>query len=106
MTNWKWYDTIYTERYMRTEKENPEGYAENSPVYFADRLKGNYLIVHGQADDNVHFQHTTEMVNQLVQRNKDFDMLFYPNNNHGIYSGQYIRLHLYKQMTEFVMNKI
>ncbi|RMD68795.1 MAG: S9 family peptidase, partial [Bacteroidetes bacterium] len=84
VTNWKWYDTIYTERYMRTASENPEGYEQNSPVNFADRLKGNYLIIHGMGDDNVHFQHTAEMVNALIAANKQFDTYFYPNRNHGI----------------------
>ena len=65
VTNWKWYDSVYTERYMRTDKENEEGYYDNSPVHFADRLEGNYLLVHGMADDNVHFQNTAEMVNAL-----------------------------------------
>ncbi len=105
VTNWKWYDTIYTERYMRTSAENPSGYADNSPVYFADQLKGNYLIVHGIADDNVHFQNTTEMVNALVMANKQFDTYFYPNRNHGIYGGP-TRLHLYNKMTRFLLEKL
>jgi dipeptidyl-peptidase-4 len=105
VTNWKWYDTIYTERYMRTEEENPSGYADNSPVYFADQLKGNYLIVHGLADDNVHFQNTTEMINALVMANKHFDMYIYPNRNHGIYGGS-TRLHLYNKMTGFLLEKL
>ncbi|MFT5262677.1 MAG: dipeptidyl-peptidase-4 [Polaribacter sp.] len=105
VTNWKWYDSIYTERYMRTNEENPSGYADNSPVYFADQLKGNYLIVHGVADDNVHFQNTTEMVNALVMANKQFDTYFYPNRNHGIYGGP-TRLHLYNKMTRFLLEKL
>lgn len=105
VTNWKWYDSIYTERYMRTTTENPEGYQDNSPVYFADRLKGNYLLVHGMADDNVHFQHTAEMVNALVNANKQFDTYFYPNRNHGIYGGT-TRLHLYTKMTNFLLEKL
>ena len=84
VTNWKWYDTIYTERYMRTLAENEEGYRDNSPIYFADQLKGNYLLVHGMGDDNVHFQHTAEMANALIMANKQFDTYFYPNRNHGI----------------------
>jgi dipeptidyl-peptidase-4 len=105
VTNWKWYDTIYTERYMRTVEENEEGYRQNSPVYFADRLKGNYLLVHGMGDDNVHFQHTAEMVNALVMANKQFDTYFYPNRNHGIYGGT-TRLHLYQKMTDFLNEKL
>ena len=105
VTNWKWYDTIYTERYMRTDDENPEGYKENSPVYFADQLKGNYLLVHGNADDNVHFQNSAEMANALIKANKQFDTYFYPNRNHGIF-GNNARLHLYSKMTNFLLEKL
>lgn len=105
VTNWKWYDSIYTERYMRTLKENEKGYAENSPVYFADRLKGNYLLVHGIGDDNVHFQHAAEMANALIKVNKQYDTYFYPNRNHGIYGGL-TRLHLYTKMTNFLKDKL
>ena len=105
VTNWKWYDSIYTERYMQTEKENTEGYKNNSPVYFADGLKGNYLIVHGMADDNVHFQNSVEMVDALEKANKQFDTYYYPNKNHGIFGGL-TRLHLYTKMTNFLMEKL
>jgi len=101
VTNWKWYDTIYTERFMRTEKENPSGYFDNSPVNFADRLKGNYFLAHGMGDDNVHFQHTAEMANALINANKQFVNYAYPNRNHGIYGGN-TRLHLYQAMTDFL----
>ncbi|TXB63183.1 S9 family peptidase [Phaeodactylibacter luteus] len=105
VTNWKWYDTIYTERYMQTYKENEAGYRDNSPVYFADRLKGDYLLVHGLGDDNVHFQHTAEMANALIAANKQFDTYFYPNRNHGIY-GDNARLHLYQKMTDFLEDSL
>ena len=105
VTNWKWYDSVYTERYMRTDKENEEGYYDNSPVHFADRLEGNYLLVHGMADENVHFQNTAEMVNALVRHNKQFDTYFYPNRNHGIFGGN-TRLHLFTKMTNFVLEKL
>jgi len=105
VTNWKWYDSIYTERYMRTEKENESGYEDNSPVNFTDLLKGKYLLVHGGADDNVHFQNTAEMVNALVRSNKQFDTYFYPNRNHGIYGGT-TRLHLYNKMTNFILDNL
>ncbi len=105
VTNWKWYDTIYTERFMRTAKENPEGYRDNSPIYFADQLKGAYLLVHGVADDNVHFQNTVEMANALIRANKQFDTYFYPNRNHGIY-GQNARIHLYTKMTNFLLENL
>jgi dipeptidyl-peptidase-4 len=105
VTNWKWYDTIYTERYMRTYAENKEGYDENSPIHYADRLKGDLLLVHGMGDDNVHFQHTAEMANALIMNNKQFDTYFYPNRNHGIYGGP-TRLHLYTKMTDFLLEHL
>lgn len=105
VTSWRWYDTIYTERYMRTEQENEEGYIQNSPVYFADRLKGNYLLVHGSTDDNVHFQNSMEMAGALIRANKQYDTYTYPGRNHGIY-GDNARLHLYTKMTNFLNEKL
>lgn len=102
VTHWKWYDNIYTERYMRTVSENPKGYEENAPVNFAGQLKGKYLLIHGMADDNVHFQHTAEMANALINEDKQFDTYFYPNKNHSINGGN-SRLHLYRKMTDFLM---
>lgn len=101
VTNWKWYDTIYTERYMRTKRENNEGYRANSPVHFAHLLEGEYMIVHGLSDDNVHFQHTAEMVRALNLENKDYELYIYPNNNHSIVFRN-ARYHLYTQMTNFL----
>ncbi len=105
VTNWKWYDSIYTERYMRTYKENQAGYDENSPINYADQLKGRLLLVHGMGDDNVHFQHTAEMANALIMNNKQFETYFYPNRNHGIYGGP-TRLHLYTKMTNFLLDAL
>lgn len=105
VTSWKWYDTVYTERYMRTLSENKDGYNENSPVYFADKLKGNYLLIHGIADDNVHYQNAAEMMNALISANKQFDTYSYPNRNHGIY-GDNARAHLWTKMNNFIFNKI
>lgn len=105
VTNWKWYDSIYTERYMRRTSDNQKGYDENSPVNFADRLKGNYLLIHGMADDNVHFQNTVEMADALIRNKKQFETYFYPNKNHGI-GGVQARMHLFTRMTDFIMNKI
>lgn len=87
VTHYKFYDSIYTERYMRTPKENEKGYEENAPLNWADKLKGNLLICHGTADDNVHVQNTYELSERLVQANKQFDMGIYLNRNHGIYGG-------------------
>ena len=105
VTNWKWYDNIYTERYMRTVQENPNGYKDNSPINFVDQLNGEYLLVHGMGDDNVHFQHTAELVNALVDADKQYDTYFYPNRNHGIYGGN-TRFHLYTKMTQFLDDKL
>ncbi|MBX2891473.1 MAG: S9 family peptidase [Saprospiraceae bacterium] len=106
VTNWKWYDTAYTERYMRTTKDNARGYEDNSPINFADRLRGgNYLICHGMADDNVHWQQTTEMINALVKANKQFETYYYPNRNHGIY-GKNATRHLFTKLTAFVLGKL
>ncbi len=105
VTNWRYYDTIYTERFMRTPQENPDGYDENSPIHFADGMKGKLLLVHGMGDDNVHFQNSTEMVKALVDANKQFDMQFYPNKNHGIRGGN-TSFHLYKKMSEFVLENL
>ena len=106
VTNWKWYDTIYTERYMRTRKENEKGYEQNSPINFVELFdKGSYLLVHGVADDNVHFQHTAEMANALIRHKKQFDTYFYPNRNHGIYGGN-ARIHLYTKMTNFLLDNL
>ena len=98
VTNWRYYDNIYTERYMRTPQENAEGYDSNSPINHVDSLKGSYLLIHGSADDNVHYQNSMEMVDALVNANKQFDLMIYPNKNHGIYGGN-TRLHLYNKMT-------
>lgn len=105
VTSWRWYDTIYTERYMRTEEENPDGYAENSPVYFADQLKGNYLLIHGMSDDNVHFQNAAEMAEALIRANKQYDTYYYPNRNHGIY-GNNGRLHLFTKINNYLKEKL
>jgi len=106
VTNWRYYDNIYTERFMRTPQENPEGYDENSPVNHVDKLKGNLLIVHGTADDNVHFQNSIDLTAALVKANKQFDMQFYPNSNHGIYTGKNTRYHLYSLLTEYVIRTL
>jgi len=105
VTNWKWYDSVYTERYMQTHEENELGYEENSPTNFAEQLEGSYLLVHGLADDNVHFQNTAEMANELIAKNKQFDTMIYPNRNHGI-SGDNAKLHLYTLMTKFLNEKL
>ena len=105
VSNWRYYDTIYTERYLKTPQLNPKGYDQNSPINFVSGLKGNLLLVHGTGDDNVHFQNSMELVNALVNANKQFDVFFYPNRNHGIYGG-YTRYHLFKKMTNFLLENL
>ena len=106
VTSWRFYDTVYTERYMTTPQENPTGYDENSPINYVDELKGKYLIIHGSGDDNVHPQNTMRMVNALVEANKQFDMFIYPDRTHGIYRGKNTRLNLFTKMTDFVLENL
>ena len=105
VTTWRYYDTIYTERYLQTPQENPQGYDENSPINFAGLMKGKYLLIHGTADDNVHYQNAVEMAEALIQKNKEFEFMTYPDKNHGIYGGN-TRLHLYQKMTDFILNNL
>ncbi len=105
VTNWRFYDTIYTERFMQTPQENIGGYDNNSPIKYVDKLKGKYLLIHGSADDNVHYQNSMIMSEALVQANKEFDMHIYTNKNHGIYGG-YTRLHLYRKMTNYIKENL
>lgn len=103
-TNWKFYDTVYTERYMRTPKENPDGYAVN-PIERAAKLHGALLICHGLADDNVHPQNTFEYAEALVQADKDFKEIYYTNRNHSIYGGN-TRNHLMRQIANFFIDEL
>ncbi|MCL2245778.1 MAG: S9 family peptidase [Lentimicrobiaceae bacterium] len=105
VTNWRYYDNIYTERFQRTPQENPEGYDENSPVFWADKLQGKFLMVHGTADDNVHFQNAIDLATALNNAGKQYEMFFYPNKNHHITGGN-TRLHLYTMMTEFIFKNL
>ncbi|MET1258961.1 S9 family peptidase [Flagellimonas sp. DF-77] len=105
VTSWRFYDTIYTERFMRTPQENPEGYDNESPFNYPELLKGKYLLVHGSGDDNVHVQNSMRMIEALIQANKPFDWAIYPDKNHGIYGGN-TRLHLFTKMTEFVRQNL
>ena len=105
VTSWRFYDSIYTERYMTTPQENASGYDDNSPINHVDKLKGDFLLVHGSADDNVHVQNTMQMIEALIQANKQFDWAIYPDKNHGIYGGN-TRLHLYTKMTNFIKENL
>lgn len=105
VTSWRFYDSIYTERYMMTPQENASGYDDNSPINHVEKLKGDYLLIHGSADDNVHLQNTMRLVEALIQADKPFEWAIYPDKNHGIYGGN-TRLHLYKKMTNFINDKL
>ena len=105
VTNWRYYDTVYTERFMRTPQENAKGYDENSPTEFANLLKGKFLLIHGTADDNVHFQNSMEFAEALIQNKKQFEFMAYPDKNHGIYGGN-TRPQLYQMMTDFLLKNL
>ena len=105
VTNWRFYDSVYTERFLQTPAENASGYDENSPINHVSKLKGKYLLIHGTADDNVHVQNTMLMAEALVQANKQFDWAIYPDKNHGIYGGK-TRLQLYTKMTNFIKDNL
>lgn len=105
VSHWKFYDTIYTERYMRTPKENPEGYESGSPINYVKGLRGKYLLVHGTGDDNVHVQNTMVLSNALVEAGKPFHQFLYPDRAHGM-SGRGAHMHLYSMMTEFVKENL
>lgn len=105
VTTWRYYDNVYTERFMRTPQENPKGYDDNSPINHVEKLKGNYLLVHGTADDNVHFQNAVDLMTALIKANKQFEQFSYPNKNHSIYGGN-TRYHLYTLMTDFILRKL
>lgn len=105
VTTWRFYDNIYTERFLQRPQDNPQGYDENSPLNFADQLEGNYLLIHGTGDDNVHFQNALHLINALERAGKQFEMRIYPNKNHSIYGGN-TRLNLYQLMTDFIFRKL
>lgn len=105
VTTWRYYDTIYTERYLGLPQNNAAGYDDNSPIQHADKLKGNYMLIHGTGDDNVHYQNAVDYHNALISAGKQFDSFHYPNRNHGIYGGN-TRLHLYTMMTDFILENL
>ena len=106
VSNQRFYDTIYQERYMGLPKDNEQGYEEGSPINFAHKLQGNLLIVHGTADDNVHYQNFERLVNELIRYNKTFTMMSYPNRSHGIYEGENTMRHLYELLTRYLLDKM
>ncbi len=104
VTSWRFYDTIYTERYMRTPQENPDGYDDNSPINHVEKLRGKFMIIHGTADDNVHLQNTIEMVDRMIQEDKQFELLLYPNHSHGIRGNA--AHHMYTGITDFIIENL
>jgi dipeptidyl-peptidase-4 len=107
VTSWRYYDNIYTERYMRTPQENPNGYDDNSPINFTDKIKGKYLLIHGTADDNVHFQNSVHMIKALVKNNVDFESAYYPDKNHGISGGaDNTTYHLWRKMSSWIIENL
>jgi len=103
VTDWRQYDTIYTERYMSTPQKNEQGYEQAAPVNYADNLREeqSLLLVHGSMDDNVHFQNAVHMITALQEAGKQFDMMMYPGRDHGIYGGN-TRLHLFRMLTGYL----
>ncbi|MBQ6730119.1 MAG: S9 family peptidase [Bacteroidales bacterium] len=111
VTNWRYYDNVYTERFMRTPQENPDGYDLNSPVHNTAMIKGNYLLCHGSGDDNVHYQNAMELIKAMISNGKQFDLMIYPNKNHGIYGGyEYgdgeCRMHLFNKIDNFLFEHL
>jgi len=105
VTDWRYYDNIYTERYMRTATENPKGYEESSPIHYANELKGNYLLMQGTSDDNVHFQNSIEWIKALQKADKQFSLMIYPDKNHSILGGN-IHAYLFTKLTNFWLQNL
>ncbi len=104
VSNQLYYDNIYQERYMGLPSENKEDFIEGSPISYAKNLSGNLLLVHGTADDNVHYQNSEALINELITQNKQFDLMIYPNRSHGIYEGKGTRIHLYNLLYRHLSN--
>lgn len=105
VTNWRYYDNIYTERFLQTPQENPDGYDKNSPTTYASQLHGKYLLIHGTADDNVHFQNSMELVKALNEAGVEYDQFFFPNKNHFIMGGN-TRKYLYNKLAKYILENL
>jgi dipeptidyl-peptidase-4 len=103
VTSWRYYDTIYTERYLQRPQDNASGYDDNSPTNHVEKLKGDFLLVHGTGDDNVHFQNAVALQNELIRAGKHFDSFYYPDQAHGIGRS---RLHLYEMLLDYLTEKL
>lgn len=106
VSNQRFYDTIYQERYMGLPEDNVQGFKEGSPINYAHQLKGNLLLVHGTGDDNVHFQNAEALVNELILHNKQFSLMTYPNRTHAIREGKNTQRHLYGLLTSYLAEKL
>lgn len=104
VTDWRFYDSVYTERYMRTPQQNTSGYQNSSPTTLASSLSGRLLLIHGTADDNVHFQNTIEYTSALIKSNKQFELFVFPDQNHSI-PGSHNRNYLYTKVIDFLKFK-
>lgn len=105
VTNWQYYDNIYTERYLRRPQDNPKGYFDNSPINFTQNIKGKYLLIHGSADDNVHWQNSAMMINSMIKSGVNYNFEIYPNRNHGIGDPDATK-HLYRLMTQYILDNL
>jgi dipeptidyl-peptidase-4 len=105
VTTWRLYDSVYTERFLRRPQDNAAGYDDNSPIKHAEKLKGNFLLIHGTGDDNVHFQNAVLLQDALIAAGKQFSSFYYPNQNHGIGRPD-ARMHLYKMMTDYILKNL
>lgn len=105
VTTWRFYDTIYTERYLQRPQDNPEGYDDNSPLTHVEKLKSNFLLIHGTGDDNVHFSNSVALQAKLIEEDKQFSSFYYPDLAHSIYGGN-ARKHLFQMMTNFIQNNL
>jgi dipeptidyl-peptidase-4 len=106
VTNQRFYNSIYQERYMGTPDSNPEGYTKGSPINFAGQLEGHLLLVHGTGDDNVHYQNTESLINELIKYNKSFRIMSYPNRSHGLWEGENTTRHLYGVLTDYLIENL
>jgi dipeptidyl-peptidase-4 len=105
VTSWRFYDTIYTERFLQRPQDNPEGYDKNSPLTYADKLQGHFLLIHGTGDDNVHFQNSVALEDALIRAGKQFRSHFYPDQAHG-FRGAQINHHRWTLMTNFLLENL
>ncbi len=105
VSDWRYYDTIYSERYMQTPLENEAGFDSSSVLKYVNKFKGKFLLIHGSADDNVHLPHSIELQKEFIKNNKELDMFVFPDKNHGIYGGN-ARYYLYKKMTDYILKNL